>query len=69
MAKKDNNNSEYTEADYTEFIATPHTEALVERSPVKTIIYYSIYALLGIITVCVIIFVALGIRKEIDQRR
>lgn len=69
MAKKDNNNSEYTEADYTEFIATPHTEALVERSPVKTIIYYSIYALLGIIAVCVIIFVALGIRKEIDQQR
>ena len=57
--KEKNNNSEneYVEADYTEFIAAPHTEVLVEPHHVRTAIIYSLYIILGLITITVFIFV------------
>ncbi|MBQ3350850.1 MAG: hypothetical protein IJG38_10665 [Thermoguttaceae bacterium] len=68
--KEKNNNSEneYVEADYTEFIAAPHTEVLVEPHHVRTAIIYSLYIILGLITITVFIFVFKGIRKEILQQ-
>lgn len=66
--KKANSDNEYIEADYTEFIAAPHTEILVESKPVRKIIYFSLYIILGLITLAVIIYVFMGIHKEILQQ-
>lgn len=70
MENKKNNNSEneYVEADYTEFIAAPHTEVLVESHHVRTAIFYSLYTLLGLIALAILIYVFNGIRKEILQQ-
>ncbi|MBR5711584.1 MAG: hypothetical protein IKX40_12580 [Thermoguttaceae bacterium] len=70
MENKDNANSEneYVEADYTEFIAAPHTEVLVESKPVRKILNYIIFTILGLITLGVFIYVFQGIHKEILQQ-
>ena len=70
MENKENNNpeNEYVEADYTEFIAAPHTEVLVEPHHVRTAIIYSLYSLLGLIALAILIYVFIGIRKEILQQ-
>ena len=70
MESKKNNNSdsEFVEADYTEFIAAPHTEVLVEPHPVRTAIFYTLYVVLGLITLSVFIYVFKGIHKEILQQ-
>ena len=70
MENKENADSEneYIEADYTEFIVTPHTEVLVESKPVRKALYYALYTVLGIITLSVFIYVFQGIHKEILQQ-
>ena len=70
MENKKNNNSEneYIEADYTEFIAAPHTEVLVEPHHVRKAIFYTLYVVLGLITLSVFIYVFKGIHREILQQ-
>lgn len=66
--KNANSENEYVEADYTEFIAAPHTEVLVEPNYLRKTILYALYTILGLITLTVLVIVFRGIHKEILQQ-